>query len=366
MSKLFKPLNMGSVQLQHRVSMAPLTRLRADEQAVPLPMVAEYYQQRASVPGTFLISEATLISKAALSTDNIPAIYTDAQIKRWNEVTDAVHEKGSSIYCQLWHQGRAGQPEVYKKNGGKFVSASAIPMNDESPVPEEMTEDDIRATIQEYATAAKNAIKAGFDGIELHAANGYLIDQFLQDVSNHRTDAWGGSIEKRAKFPLEVTKAVVDAIGADKVGIRLSPFSDFQGMCMKDPFPQFEYFVKQLKPLKLAYLHLVEARISGNVESDHAAGRELDFLVKLWDNQSPIIVAGGFSRETALNVVDEKYKDYDIAVAFGRHFIANPDLPFRLEKDLPLTKYDRSTFYTPKSPEGYIDLPFSKEFKAQI
>ncbi|KAI0147337.1 NADH:flavin oxidoreductase/NADH oxidase [Xylariaceae sp. FL1272] len=365
MSKLFKPLSIGSSKLEHRVAMAPLTRLRADEEAVPLPMVIEQYQQRASVPGTLLISEATFISQAALCTDNIPAIFTDAQITRWKEVTDAVHEKGSFIACQLWHTGRAGNPEIYKRNGAKFPSASAIPMDDKSPVPEEMTEDDIWATIKEYATAAKNAVRAGFDAIELHAANGYLIDQFLQDVSNQRTDAWGGSLEKRARFSLEVTKAVVDAIGADKVGIRLSPFSDFQGMCMKDPYPQFEYLVKQLKPLKLAYLHLVEARISGNTESDHAADHDVEFLVKAWENQSPVILAGGFTRESALKTVDEKYKDYDVVIAFGRHFISNPDLVFRLKEGVALTKYDRSTFYTPKKPEGYIDIPFSEEFRAK-
>ncbi|KAI1327076.1 NADH:flavin oxidoreductase/NADH oxidase [Xylariaceae sp. FL0255] len=357
MSKLFEPLSLGSVKLENRIAMAPLTRYRADDEWVPLPMA------KAAVPGTLLISEATLISKASICRHNIPGIFNDAQTSRWKEITDAVHEKDSFIFCQIWHLGRAGLPNIYKEAGNKFLSSSAVPIDDTRGVPEEMTEEEIWTTIRDYATAAKNVIAAGFDGVELHGANGYLIDQFLQDNCNKRTDAWGGSIENRARFALEVTKAVVDAIGADKVGIRLSPFSDFQGMLMQDPYPQFEYIVKQLKPLGLAYLHLIEARIAGNADSACGEGHNVGFLVKLWDNQSPIILAGGFNSESALKIVDETYKDHDVVVAFGRYFISNPDLVFRLKEGINFTKYDRSTFYTPKLPEGYIDLPFCEQFR---
>ncbi|KAH8648847.1 hypothetical protein BGZ61DRAFT_542372 [Ilyonectria robusta] len=181
--------------------------------------------------------------------------------------------------------------------------------------------------IQEYATAAKNAVNlAGFDGVEIHGANGYLVDQFTQDTSNKRTDAWGGSIKNRSRFALEVTKAVVDAVGTDRVGIRLSSFSPCQGMKMADPVPQFSYLVEKLKEHSLGFLHLVESRISGNVDIE--ATEKLDFAVKIWGRTSPIVLAGGFKPDSAKMAVDQEHKDYDIIIAFGRYFIANPDLPF--------------------------------------
>ncbi|KAI8628999.1 NADH:flavin oxidoreductase/NADH oxidase [Xylariaceae sp. FL1651] len=369
MTKLFKPMRVGAINLDHRVVMAPLTRYRNDDDWVPQAIVKEYYEQRAAVPGTLLISEATMISRSAASENNSPGMFNDAQIAGWKEITDAVHKKGCFIYCQLWHLGRGANPEGLKAVGSKLKSASAIPIDETSAVPEEMTEDDIWEVIGDYVTAAKNAMAAGFDGVEIHGANGYLIDQFLQDRSNQRTDAWGGSIEKRARFGIEVTKAVVKAVGADRTAIRLSPFSDFNGMLMKNPYPQFEYLVKELKPLNLAYLHLIEARISGNIESNCGTGHSVDFLVKLWNNQSPIIVAGGFQTESALKAVDETWKDFDVGIAFGRYFISNPDLVFRVKEGIELTKYDRSVFYTPKKSEGYVDYPFSAQFlsrKARI
>ncbi|KAI3324633.1 NADH:flavin oxidoreductase/NADH oxidase [Xylariaceae sp. AK1471] len=362
MSKLFKPMRVGSVTLGHRVAMAPLTRYRCDDNWVLLPMAKEYYEQRAVVPGTLLITEATLISRSAISRYNVPGLFNEAQIARWREITDAVHEKGSIIYCQIWHLGRAGRPEIHEAMGTKLKSCSAVRIDETRGMPEEMTEEDIWEVIGDYATAAKNAIAAGFDGVELHGANGYLIDQFTQDNCNKRTDAWGGSVEKRARFAVEATKAVVDAVGADKTAIRLSPFSDFQSMGMDDPYPQFEYLVKQLKPLNLAYLHLVEPRISGNKDTDCGAGHDLGFLIGLWDNQSPIILAGGYQPESAFKTIDEMWKDYDIGIAFGRYFISNPDLVFRLNEGIEFTKYDRATFYTPKKAEGYIDFPFSHQY----
>ncbi|GAP85275.2 putative NADPH2 dehydrogenase [Rosellinia necatrix] len=354
------------MMLNHRVAMAPLTRYRCDDDWVPLPMVKDYYEQRAAVPGTLLITEATFISRAAVCRYNVPGLYSEAQIARWREVTDAVHAKGSYIYCQMWHLGRAGWPEVHAAMGTRLKSSSAVRIEAEDArgVPEEMTEADIWEIIGDFATAARNAMAAGFDGVELHGANGYLIDQFTQDNCNRRTDGWGGSIEKRARFAVEAARAVVAAIGADRVAIRLSPFSDFQSMGMADPYPQFEHLVRRLKPLGLAYLHLVQPRISGATDGDCGAGDSLDSLVRLWGNQSPVVLAGGFRPREAAHTVDEAWPDRDIIVAFGRYFISNPDLVFRLREGIPLTDYDRATFYTPKKAEGYIDFPTSELYRA--
>ncbi|TGJ82045.1 hypothetical protein E0Z10_g6717 [Xylaria hypoxylon] len=343
--------------------MAPLTRYRCDHDWVPLPMAKDHYEQRAAVPGTLLITEATFISKSAVGRDNGPGLYSEAQIARWKEITDAVHEKGSFIYCQIWHIGRAGWPEIHEAMGTKLKSSSAVRIDETTGLPEEMTEEDIWEVIGDFAKAAENAMAAGFDGVELHGANGYLIDQFTQDTCNKRTDTWGGSIENRARFAMEATKAVVNAIGADKTAIRLSPFSDYQSMGMEDPYPQFEYLVEQLKPLGLSYLHLVEPRISGSIDAECGAGHSLDFLIKLWNNQSPVVLAGGFTSLSAIQGVDETWKDFDIIIAFGRYFISNPDLVFRLREGIEFAKYDRSTFYT-RTAEGYIDLPFSDQYRA--
>lgn len=276
-----------------------------------------------------------------------------------------MHEKGSFIYCQLWHLGRAGWPEVHAEMGARLRSSSAAPMVDErGETPEAMTEADIWGVVADFARAAQNAVAAGFDGVELHGANGYLIDQFTQDRCNTRTDGWGGSIANRARFAVEVTKAVVEAVGGDKVGVRLSPFSDFQGMGMADPYAQFEHLVARLKPLGLAYLHLVEPRISGNVDADCGAGDSLASLIRLWDNRSPVVLAGGFLPATAARAVDEAWRDFDVVVAFGRYFVSNPDLVFRLREGVEFAPYDRSTFYTPKKPEGYIDIPNSDRYRA--
>jgi len=234
-------------------------------------------------------------------------------------------------------------------------------MDADHPAPEALTEAEIYSFIADYASAAKNAIAAGFDGVEIHGANGYIVDQFLQDTCNKRTDSWGGSIENRSRFGVELTKAVVEAVGADRTAIRLSPFSDFQGMHMKEPIPQFSDFVSKLKALKLAYLHLVESRVSGN--ADVETTEKITPLAEIWGKTSPLLVAGGFTAESAKAAVDE-FPGVDVVVVFGRHFIPNPDLPFRIKEGLPLTKYDRNTFYNAKEERGYIDWPFSKEFEA--
>jgi NADPH2 dehydrogenase len=361
-SKLFQPLKIGKIELSNRVAMAPLTRFRADDAHVPLPIVKEYYTQRASYPGTLQITEATFISPKAGGYPNVPGIYNDAQIKAWKEVTDSVHKAGGVIYLQLWALGRAANPDVLKAEGQEtgVVSSSDVPMADNAPKPRPLTEEEIQEYIKDYAQAAKNAIEAGFDGVEVHGANGYLIDQFTQDTANKRTDRWGGSVENRARFALEVTKAVVAAVGAERTGIRLSPWSVFQGMKMEDPIPQFSYLTRELKKLNLAYLHLVESRIAGN--ADVETTEKIDPFIDIWANTSPILIAGGFKPDSAKRAVDEEYKDKDVVIVFGRYFISTPDLVFRLERGIPLAQYNRDTFYNAKSPEGYVDYPFGEEW----
>ena len=338
--------------------MAPLTRFRVSDDHVILPMAAEYYGQRASVPGTLLVTEATIVSSENGGYPNVPGIYTQEQIDGWKKVTDEVHKKGSFIYLQLWALGRVANKDFAKANGITVQSSSATQLSDELAVPKEMTHDDINKAVAAFGTAAKNAIAAGFDGVEIHGANGYLVDQFLQDTCNKRTDNYGGSVENRSRFALEVTQAVVDAVGADKTAIRLSPFSEFQGMKMQDPLPQFEDIIKKLSALNIAYLHLVEARVSGNADVESSAS--LDTLLPYFTG--PLLIAGGFTTDSAKRLV-EQHQDRDIVVVFGRYFISTPDLVFRVEKGIEFNEYDRDTFYVPKSEKGYVDYAFSAEFK---
>ncbi|KAK8190647.1 NADH:flavin oxidoreductase/NADH oxidase family protein [Phyllosticta paracitricarpa] len=376
-TKLFAPLKVGSTQLDHRVVMAPLTRFRATNDNVPTDVMTQYYAQRAIVPGTLLISEATFISARAGGYANIPGLWTEQQLAGWKKITDAVHAKGSKIYVQLWNLGRAAWPDPEGSGGAvkneefdfknNFVSASDVPMAKGLPAPRPMTEEEIWTTIGDYATAAKNAVeKGGFDGVEIHGAHGYLIDQFTQDVCNKRTDQWGGSIENRARFAVEVSRAVAKAVGAERTGIRLSPWSNFQGMRMSDPIPQFSYLIGQLRALDLAFLHLVEPRVAGVIDRD-PQNESLDFALQSWGRDKPVLIAGGFTTELAIKAVEEKYKDHDVAVVFGRRFISTPDLVYRVKKGIPFNDYDRFTFYINQkagdNPEpGYIDYPYSDEF----
>ncbi|KAH7134446.1 hypothetical protein EDB81DRAFT_803913 [Dactylonectria macrodidyma] len=360
-TKLFQPITLGRVELQHRVAMAPLTRFRADENHVPLPVSVDYYTQRASSPGTFIIAEATHISPRHCGWPHTTGIWNEAQIKGWRNVIDSVHAKGCSIYCQLIAPGRGGHLDGYPLYG-----PSAVPMEPGAPVPEEMTEDDILNCIEDFKVAARNAMEAGFDGIELHGANGYLIDQFIQDVSNTRTDNWGGTTEGRSRFVVELTKAVAEAIGGDRVGVRLSPWSTFQGMKMEVEAAkeQFSDVIQRLKELNIAYLHLIESRVINHIDTEKTEG--LEFAFDIWKNQSPILVAGGFKADIAKTAVDEEYNDHDVLVVFGRYFVSTPDLVYRLRHNIEPNPYDRSTFYTPVQAEGYTDYPFSDEYLQSI
>ena len=343
--KLFAPIKVGQCDLSHRIVLAPLTRFRADRD-VPCEQAITYYAQRASVPGTLLITEATFISTQAGGYANVPGIYNDEQIAAWRRITDAVHEKKSFIYCQLWYLGRAAVRKVLAEYGHDVRTSGTIPLN--SAV-RPMSVEEIQEAVKQYAQAAKNAIAAGFDGVEIHGANGYLIDQFLQDTCNNRTDEYGGSIENRVRFPLQVVNAVVNAIGSDRVGLRMSPWSPFQGMKMKDPKPTFIHYLERLP--KLAYLHATEARVAGGV--DNAGNESLDFIRDRWNGV--FIVAGGYTLESAKVAAES-----GALVAIGRYFISNPDLVARYKLDVPLKKYNRDTFYSP-GEEGYTTYEVDQE-----
>jgi NADPH2 dehydrogenase len=353
--------------------MAPLTRQRANKDHVHGELAKTYYAQRSSVPGTLLITEATFIAPQAGGYANVPGIWNDAQIAGWKEITDAVHANGSYIFIQLWALGRTADPAVLKQEGGfDLVAPSPISLgtggphsgNEEVVVPHELTAAEIKEYVQLYSKAATNAIEAGFDGVEVHAANGYLLDQFLQSVSNERTDEYGGSVDNRVRFPLEVINAVVETIGAEKTSVRISPWSRFQDMGMEDPLPTFTTFIERIRDVhpNFAYIHVVEPRVDGIVEldlTDENRAQSNEVLRKIWGDR-PYIAAGGMNGATAVNMVEK----YGGLVAFGRHFIANPDLPLRLKEGLSLTRYDRNTFYAAEAAAGYIDYPFANNVVA--
>ncbi|RDW60539.1 hypothetical protein BP6252_11922 [Coleophoma cylindrospora] len=357
-SRLFKPLKVGNVEVKHRIGMAPLTRLRASVDHVPVPLMKDYYGQRASVPGTLIISEGTFISPFACGGfANAPGIWSQDQVAGWRTITDEVHRKGCFIFCQLFAMGRAADIEVATREGLSIVGPSAIPIEEGAPTPRPMTIEEIKQTVKDFVTASRNAISAGFDGVECHGANGFLVDQFVQDVSNQRDDDYGGTVENRSRLINEIMKAVVNAVGPDRVGLRLSPWSVYQGMGMEYPVPQFADIIVKASQLNLAYLHLVESRITG--ADDYNGNERLDFAYKLWNG--PLLVAGGYNLANAQRLVSEEYPDKDIVVMFGRHFISNPDLVYRIKEGLALSGYERKTFYI-NSPLGYVDYPFSLEY----
>jgi N-ethylmaleimide reductase len=363
MSKLFSPVNIGPYQLSHRIVMAPLTRMRSDPGDVPSDLMIEYYSQRTS-EGGLIISEATPVSIRGYGYAGAPGIYSDSQIAGWRRVTDAVHAKDGRMFLQLWHVGRQSHTDL-QPNGEAPVAPSAIAAEGyaytrEGEVPFSMPRalalEEIPRIIEEFRTGAERALSAGFDGVEIHGANGYLPDQFLQDGTNKRTDEYGGPIENRARFLLELTQAAISVWGADRVGVRLSPSSTYGSMSDSDPAATFGYAAGQLDSLGVAYLHAIEPRIKG-IE-DVAKGQAPVAAQQLRQKFSRILIsAGGFNGESAAAIVAAG--DADL-VAFGRHFIANPDLPERLRRKLPLNRYDRSTFYGGDG-RGYVDYPTHDE-----
>ncbi|KAJ7266862.1 NADH:flavin oxidoreductase/NADH oxidase [Mycena haematopus] len=335
-SKLFQPVLVGDIKLSHRIVYAPTTRFRAAANHVPLPeIVAEYYQQRATTPGSLLISEATYIAARAGGYKHAPGIWSDDQIAAWKKITDAVHAKGAYIAAEVDALAEEGLQNEY-------VSASDVPISGQQP-PRPLTVEEIQEFTQLYATAASNAVhKAGFDG-------------FLHDRSNIRTDAYGGSVENRTRFPLEVAEAVVKAVGQKKTGVRISPWGTSNAT--------YAHFVTQLRDRypELAYLHVVEPRVDGSSTVDIKEGYSNDFIREIWGDRR-LISAGGYTRETAIAVAEEKGD----LIAFSRPYIANPDLPYRLLHGIALTVGNRAHYYVPGSvdPKGYTDYPFAAPVQA--
>ena len=363
---LFSPLKVGPYQLQHRLVMAPLTRMRADRSSfAPRPLNAQYYAQRAT-PGGLIIAEASPVMATGRGNPGTPGIYSEEQIKGWRSVVDAVHARGGLIFLQIWHVGRVSHSS-FQPGGALPVAPSAVPIvgngmlamtADGKMVPYEtpraLETSEVEQIIEAFRQAAENAVTAGFDGVEIHGANGYLIEQFLQSHTNLRTDRYGGGIEHRALFLLEITKAAVGVWGGNRVGVRLSPYGVANGSGEADPMPLYTHVIKALDQLGLAYLHFIEPRSSGagRAEVNHQNVPSAMVLFRpFW--RSVLISAGGFSGEAAEAAIAGRHAD---AIAFGRIFISNPDLPRRLQYGFPLTPYNRSTFYGGEET-GYTDYP---------
>ncbi|KAI8969199.1 hypothetical protein BDF20DRAFT_150367 [Mycotypha africana] len=357
--KAFSPIQVGHHQLQHRIVLAPLTRFRATLEAVPSELMVEYYAQRSTLGG-LLITEATFIDELAGNYKQAPGIYTQEQMEGWKKVTDAVHKKGGVIFLQLWHLGRVGSSSL---NPAKepVVSASSIPIPGNNPngrpyeTPRALETDEVKELVKRYKRAAINAMKAGFDGVEIHNANGYLLDQFVNSHSNKRTDEYGGSIPNRCRLSLEVVDAIVEAIGEQRTAIRFSPNGGIHGMKDDTPVETWSYLTSQLqqKHPQLAYLHFIEARSDFRQDDKVNTVDTLDPYRKLW--KGPFITAGGFS--TASEHAVQLAEKTGNLIAFGRSFIANPDLPERLRSKYDFNKYNRQTFYT-HDAVGYTDYPF--------
>ncbi|TWG88879.1 N-ethylmaleimide reductase [Cupriavidus gilardii J11] len=361
---LFTPTKVGPFELKHRVVLAPLTRMRADVANVPTDLMVEYYAQRATAGG-LLIAEATAVSPLGIAYVDAPGIFNEAQAAGWKRVTDAVHAKGARIFLQLWHAGRQAHPANI--GGQTPIAPSAIRAQEhaairdadgniveaEQVMPRALAIEEIPAVVESFRHGAGLAKAAGFDGVELHAANGYLLDQFLLDGSNHRTDAYGGPVENRARLLFEVLDAVSSVWGDGRVAVRLSPSGAFGTMSDRDPHGTFGYVATRLNHYALAYLHLVEPRVRGNEDT---TAKDTDVSTRhlrpLY--HGTIIAAGGFTRDSAEQVLRDGIADL---VAFGRTFIANPDLPERLRAGAALNPYDRSTFYGGDA-RGYTDYAF--------
>jgi N-ethylmaleimide reductase len=360
---LFTPLHLGALALGHRVVMAPLTRMRSQQPGdIPHALNAIYYGQRAS-KGGLIVTEATDIAETSRGYPGAPGIYSEAQIAGWKLVTSAVHAKGGLIVLQIWHTGRISHSSMQPGGVLPFApSPVAAPGNHMDihfkPVPFETPRaleiGEIPGIVALFRQATLNAREAGFDGVEIHSANGYLIDQFLQDGTNKRTDRYGGSLENRTRFLLEIVDAASGAWSADRVGVRVSPWGKFNGMSDSDPGALFDHVATALAPRRLAYLHVIEPRADQTSDTNAIDPSAPDASTRLRMRfHGPVIAAGGFTHATAQQEVAHGHAD---AVAFGRLFIANPDLPERFRRNAPLNRYDRATFYG-GGAKGYIDYP---------
>ncbi len=347
MVTLFEPVRLGELELPNRIVMAPMTRNRAPD-TIPGELHARYYAQRASAG--LIVTEATQVTSRGVGYPSTPGIHDSAQVDGWRLVTDAVHRAGGRIALQLWHVGRISHSSFHA--GALPVSASAVRPAGQAwtasgpqpfETPHALSGDEIREVISDYAAGARRAKLAGFDAVEIHAANGYLIDQFLQSGTNHRTDEWGGSVERRTRFLVEVARAVIDAFGPGRVGVRLSPGGTFNDMADDDPQGTFGHAATVLGELPCAYVHVVE---------NLAAGESATDLVRR-HYRGPLISAGGYDGGTAIDALRAGRAD---AIAFARHYIGNPDLVDRLREGWPLATSDRKTYYS-SGAAGYVDYP---------
>lgn len=354
---IFSPIQLGPLALPNRVFMAPLTRCRASEGHVPNDLNAEYYAQRASAG--LIISEATSVSPTGYGYPSTPGIHTAEQVEGWKKITSAVHAKGGHIYLQLWHVGRISHP-VFQRDGALPVAPSAVKPKgqvftgaamEDYVTPRALELSEIPAIIAEYIHGAELAKEAGFDGVEIHNANGYLLDQFLRDGTNQRTDSYGGSAANRARLTLEVTEAVIGVWGAERVGIRLSPGGVFNDMNDSNPLETFGHVLRELSQCGLAYAHITQVTAQ-DIAHGAKEGVGPKELRPFWKGN--IVSAGGFTKETGNRALAEGWAD---AIAFGVPFLANPDLPERLRKDAPLNQPDEASFYG-GAEKGYTDYPF--------
>ncbi|MHC2464694.1 alkene reductase [Bradyrhizobium embrapense] len=361
-TKLFEPFKLGAATLPNRLAMAPLTRNRAVPPSfVPGPLAAEYYSQRASAG--LLITEASQVSQQGQGYQDTPGIYSKEQVEGWRKVTDRVHERGGHIYIQLWHVGRISHVTL-QPNGGAPVAPSAIRAKTKTFVngtfadvsePRALDLSEIPGIIDDFKRATANALAAGFDGVEIHGANGYLLDQFAKDGTNKRTDAYGGSIENRARLMLEVSKAVVSEAGGDRTGIRISPVTPANDVSDSNPQPLFDYIVDNLNALKLVYIHVIEGATGGPRDIapfDYASLRKRF--------KQAYIANNGYDFALAEKVLEAGAADL---IAFGKPFISNPDLVERLKAGAPLNEWDKATFYG-GGAKGYTDYPTLKATEA--
>jgi len=355
--KLLESITIGQQALKNRIVMAPMTRSRANIQGVVNESTVLYYAQRASAG--LIISEAINISEEATGSPLTPGMYTDEHIEAWKKVTKAVHENGGLIYAQLWHTGRVGHSLT--KNGEQPVAPSEIAIQGQQhftmegmkdyETPRALTLEEIARIIQTYKQAAINAIEAGFDGVELHAAFGYLPNQFLAESANQRTDNYGGSSENRNRFVVEVMQALVEVVGTEKAGIRLSPTSTYNSISHEDPTAQFTLLLNQLNELPLSYVHLMNVPFPADKFPSYPSN-SIDAFGKL--TKHPVIANCGYNRESG---EAELEKGIASLIAYGTLFLANPDLPKRFELNTPLNEPDRATMYG-GNDKGYIDYPF--------
>jgi N-ethylmaleimide reductase len=356
---LFTPLRLGAIQLPNRIVMAPLTRMRAGANNAPTALNVEHYAQRSSAG--LIISEGTAVSAQAQGYPSSPGIYTAEQIAGWRGVTDAVHFRGGRIVMQIEHNGRNSHSSLLP-NGSLPVAPSPIPPNlpgftknfQQVPieVPRALETAEIPAIVGTFRQAALNAIEAGFDGVELQGANSHLIEEFLEDGTNQRTDAYGGSKENRVRFLLEIVEEVTAAVGPDRVGVRLSPFGQYGGIRDSNPLELFTFVIRELNKRRISYLHLIEAKGSEMGLTDELHEEAVNNAALFREMFSgPLLSAAAYTPESAALAIEKKHAD---AIAFGRLFIANPDLVRRIKENQPLNAYDRSTFYG-GGEHGYTD-----------